>query len=105
MSIPPATALRRRLRSLPALLASPPQNIPFLFFPTSLLRSGLLRADCSIRLSATSTVLAERLPNGGLLMTATTETFDVDNPAHMAAAKDMAKAMAPLDRLPWPSGR
>ncbi|QGM45471.1 Imm52 family immunity protein [Methylocystis heyeri] len=52
-----------------------------------------------------STVLAERLPNGGLLMTATTETFDVDNPAHMAAAKDMAKAMAPLDRLPWPSGR
>jgi hypothetical protein len=52
-----------------------------------------------------ATVLAERLPNGGLLMSATTETFDVDNPAHMAAARDMAAAMAPLDRLPWPSGR
>jgi hypothetical protein len=50
-----------------------------------------------------ATVLAERLPNGGLLMSATTDTFDVDNPAHMTAARDMAAAMAPLDRLPWPS--
>ena len=31
-------------------------------------------------------------------MTATTETFDVDNSAHLAAARDMAAAMAPLDR-------
>ncbi len=51
------------------------------------------------------TVLAEHLPNGGLLMSATTETFDVDNPAHLAAARDMAAAMAPLDQLPWPSER
>jgi hypothetical protein len=36
-------------------------------------------------------------------MTATTETFDVDNPAHLKAAQDMAAAMAPLDALPWPS--
>jgi hypothetical protein len=50
-------------------------------------------------------VIAEHLPNGGLLMSATTETFDVDNPAHLAAARDMAAAMAPLDKLPWPSGR
>jgi hypothetical protein len=50
-----------------------------------------------------STVVTERLPNGGLLMIATTETFDVDNPAHMKAAQDMEKAMAPLERLPWPS--
>jgi len=49
------------------------------------------------------TVLSERLPNGGLLMTATTETFDVDNPAHLKAAQDMAAAMAPLNALPWPS--
>jgi hypothetical protein len=49
------------------------------------------------------TVLAERLPNGGLLMSATTETFDVDNPEHMKAAQDMEKAIAPLNRLPWPS--
>ncbi|ARN80706.1 Imm52 family immunity protein [Methylocystis bryophila] len=49
------------------------------------------------------TVLAEHLPHGGLLMSATTETFDVDNPRHMAAARDMASAMEPLDRLTWPS--
>jgi hypothetical protein len=55
------------------------------------------------KITPPSTVLAEHLPNGGLLMTATTETFDVDNSAHVAAARDMAAAMAPLDRLPWPS--
>ncbi len=55
------------------------------------------------KITPPSTVLSENLPNGGLLMSATTETFDVDNPAHLAAAQDMATAMAPLDRLPWPS--
>ena len=38
-------------------------------------------------------------------MTATKETFDVDNPAHLEAAQDMAAAMASLNALPWPSGR
>jgi Immunity protein 52 len=52
-----------------------------------------------------STVLVEHLPNGGLLMSATTETFDIDNPKHLAAARDMAAAMAPLNALPWPSPR
>ena len=47
----------------------------------------------------------EHLPNGGLLMSATTESFDVDNPAHFKAAQDMAAAMAPLNDLRWPSGR
>lgn len=55
------------------------------------------------KITPPSTVLAEHLPNGGLLMAATTETFDVDNPMHLAAAQDMATAMAPLDRLPSPS--
>jgi hypothetical protein len=55
------------------------------------------------KITPPSTVLAEHLPNGGLLMSATTETFDVDNPAHLAAAQDMAAAMAPLNELPWPS--
>ncbi len=36
-------------------------------------------------------------------MSATIETFDVDNAKHLAVATDMASAMAPLDRLPWPS--
>lgn len=57
------------------------------------------------KITRPSSVLSEHLPNGGLLMTATTETFDVDNPAHLAAARDMAAAMAPLNALPWPSGR
>jgi len=57
------------------------------------------------KITPPSTVMSERLPNGGLLMMATTETFDVDNPAHLAAAQDMAAAMAPLNALPWHSGR
>ena len=57
------------------------------------------------KITPPSTVLSERLPNGGLLMSATTETFDVDNPKHLAAARDMAAAMAPLNALPWPSQR
>ncbi len=57
------------------------------------------------KITPPSTVLVEHLPNGGLLMSATTETFDVDNPAHLKAAEDMAAAMAPLNELPWPLGR
>ena len=57
------------------------------------------------KITPPSSVPSEHLPNGGLLMTATTETFDVDNPAHLKAAQDMAAAMAPLNALPWPSGR
>ncbi|MGH6793757.1 MAG: Imm52 family immunity protein, partial [Methylocella sp.] len=34
-------------------------------------------------------VIVERLANGGLLMSATTQTFDVENPAHMAAAREV----------------
>ena len=50
-----------------------------------------------------SSAFVEHLPTGGLLMSATTETFKVDNPNHLAAARDMAAAMEPLNRLPWPS--
>ena len=57
------------------------------------------------KITPPSTVLSEHLPNGGLLMSATKETFEVDNPAHLKAAQDMAAAMVPLDLLPWPSQR
>jgi hypothetical protein len=57
------------------------------------------------KITPPSTVLSEHLPNGGLLMSATTETFDIDNSAHLSAARDMAAAMAPLNALPWPSER
>jgi len=55
------------------------------------------------KITPPSTALVERLPDGGLVMSATTESFDVDNPRHMAVAADIANAMAPLERLPWPS--
>ncbi len=55
------------------------------------------------KITPPSTVLSEHLPNGGLLMSATTETFDVNNPKHLAAARDMAAATNPLESLPWPS--
>jgi hypothetical protein len=46
-----------------------------------------------------ASALIERLPDGGLLLFATKETFDVDNPQHVAAAEDIAAALAKLD---WP---
>jgi hypothetical protein len=40
--------------------------------------------------------------NGGLMMVATEETFQVDNAAHMAVARDIDAALAPINALPWP---
>lgn len=42
--------------------------------------------------------LVEHLPDGGMLLKATNETFDVDNPQHVAAAETIAAALTPLDR-------
>jgi len=39
---------------------------------------------------------------GGLVMTATADRFDVTNPAHLAAAREIEAAMAPVNALPWP---
>jgi hypothetical protein len=46
--------------------------------------------------------IVERTAEGGLLMAATEETFRVDNPVHLAAARDILKALAPFEALPWP---
>jgi len=48
------------------------------------------------------TAIAERTAQGGLLLSATEETFRVDNPAHLAVAQDILKALAPFEALPWP---
>jgi hypothetical protein len=40
--------------------------------------------------------------DGGLLMVATEETFRVDNPAHVAVAREIDAALAPINALPWP---
>jgi hypothetical protein len=47
-------------------------------------------------------VIVEHRPNGGLLMAATDETFMTSNPRHLAAARDIETALAPLNALPWP---
>jgi hypothetical protein len=48
------------------------------------------------------TAIVEYRPDGGLLMAATDETFVTSNPQHMAVARDIEAALAPLNALPWP---
>ncbi|WP_148213014.1 immunity 52 family protein [Methylocella silvestris] len=46
--------------------------------------------------------IVERTARGALLLSATDETFRIENPEHMAAAEDILKALAPFEALPWP---
>jgi hypothetical protein len=46
--------------------------------------------------------IVEYRPNGGLLMSATNETFVTENPQHLAVAREIETALAPLNALPWP---
>jgi hypothetical protein len=46
--------------------------------------------------------IVERQSNGGLLMAAADETFVTSNPQHLAAARDILAAAAPLNANPWP---
>jgi len=46
--------------------------------------------------------IVEYRPNGGLLMSATNETFITANPQHLAVAREIEAALAPLNALPWP---
>ena len=48
------------------------------------------------------TAIVERPPGGGLMMAATNELFSPDNPAHVAVARDIKTALAPVNALPWP---
>jgi Immunity protein 52 len=76
-------------------------NVENSYFPKAWIQ--YLVPSLAQKIAPPSTALVEHLPNGALLMTATTETFDVKNPQHLAVAGDMAAAMAPLDRLFRPS--
>ncbi len=60
-----------------------------------------LSAPLARLITPPSTSINEWLPNGGLLMSATTETFKTDNPTHLAVARDIAAATAPLNALPY----
>jgi hypothetical protein len=46
--------------------------------------------------------IVEYRPNGGLLMSATNETFVTENPQHLAVAREIEASLAPLNALPWP---
>jgi hypothetical protein len=48
------------------------------------------------------TAISERLPNGALVMIATKERFETEDPAHLAVARDIEAALAPVNALPWP---
>jgi hypothetical protein len=52
-----------------------------------------------------NSTMVERTPNGGLLMIATEERFDAHNPTHLAVARDIDAAIAPVNALPWPPDR
>ncbi len=54
------------------------------------------------KITAPKSAIVERAPDGGLLMIATEETFRVDNPRHVAVAREIDAALAPLNALPWP---
>lgn len=47
-------------------------------------------------------IISERSPNGDLLMIATQDRFDLENPEHMAAALEIEDALTPVNALPWP---
>nr|WP_219320098.1 Imm52 family immunity protein [Methylovirgula sp. HY1] len=59
-----------------------------------------LSAPLARLITPPQTAIVDHLPNGGLLMSATTETFKVDNPTHLAVARDIAAATEPLNKLP-----
>ncbi len=43
-----------------------------------------------------ASAIVEHLPNGGLLLSATDQTFDIDNPHHVAAAEEISAALVAL---------
>ena len=61
-----------------------------------------LSAAWAAKVTPPKSALVERAPDGGLLMIATVETFRVDNPQHVAVAREIDAALAPLTALPWP---
>ena len=61
-----------------------------------------LSARWAAKITPPKSAIVERAPDGGLLMIATEETFRVDNPRHVAVAREIDAALAPLNALPWP---
>ena len=61
-----------------------------------------LSSAWATKITPPKSAIVERAPDGGLLMIATEETFRIDNPRHVAVAREIDAALAPLNALPWP---
>jgi hypothetical protein len=46
--------------------------------------------------------IVDHTAEGGLMMTATEDRFDIANPGHLAVARDIEAALSPINALPWP---
>jgi hypothetical protein len=82
-----------------------PQQIVDLWDPKPHLRIGWMSYVAprfAYLITPPPSAIYERTSQGGLLISATEEIFRVDNPAHLAAAQDILKALAPFEALPWP---
>lgn len=49
-----------------------------------------------------ASAIVEHTAQRGIVMAATNDRFDVNNPAHLAAAREIEAAIAPVNALPWP---
>lgn len=56
-----------------------------------------LSAPLAAEITPPSGVAVERIDGSGLLMSATVETFDASNAAHLAASEKILQALAPLN--------
>lgn len=56
-----------------------------------------LSAPLASRIKPPSDVCVEQMPDGGLLIVAAEETFNVDNPKHMAAARSIVASLEPFN--------
>jgi hypothetical protein len=58
----------------------------------------LLRPELASQITPPPQVIQQTRADGSLFMAATEETFDVTNPAHVAASKAMQDAIEPINR-------
>jgi hypothetical protein len=58
-----------------------------------------LSARFAERISVPRGIIADEIPGHGLMLFATKDVFDLDNPAHMAAAFSIQEALAPIQHL------
>jgi hypothetical protein len=49
-----------------------------------------------------ASAIVEHTAQGGIILAATEDRFDVANPVHLAAAREIEAAIAPVNALPWP---